>query len=111
MHQYTLFTVQPPFSARFKSALVGKVTRNFHAEEAERMWAPAFKFLAHHGLNPASSWKLGHPGEAIAKFAQAGQFDMLVIGSHGHGAMANLEMGSVATQVLAHCNVPLLLVC
>jgi nucleotide-binding universal stress UspA family protein len=24
--------------------------------------------------------------------------------------MANLEMGSVATQVLAHCNVPLLLV-
>jgi nucleotide-binding universal stress UspA family protein len=110
MHQYTLFTVQPPFSARFKSALVGEVTRNFHAEEAERMWAPAFKFLARLGLNPVSSWKLGHPGEAIAKFAQAGQFNMLVMGSHGHGAMANLEMGSVATQVLAHCNVPLLLV-
>jgi nucleotide-binding universal stress UspA family protein len=35
---------------------------------------------------------------------------MLVMGSHGHGAVANLVMGSAATQVLAHCKVPVLLV-
>jgi nucleotide-binding universal stress UspA family protein len=109
-HQYTLFKVQPPFPARVKSALGAEVTRNYHAEEAERVLAPAFKFLARHGLNPASSWKLGHPGEVIATFAQAGKFDMLVMGSHGHGALGNLVMGSVATQVLAHCTVPVLLV-
>lgn len=109
-HQYTLFTVQPPFSARVKSAVGAEVTRTFHAEEAERVLAPAFKFLARHGLNPASSWKVGHPGEAIAKFAQTGKFDMLVMGSHGHGYLGNLVLGSVATQVLAHCAVPLLLV-
>jgi nucleotide-binding universal stress UspA family protein len=32
------------------------------------------------------------------------------MGSHGHGALGNLVMGSVATQVLANCQVPLLLV-
>lgn len=109
-HQYTLFTVQQPFPARVKSAVGAEVTRNYHAEEAERILAPAFKFLARHGINPSSSWKLGHPGEAISKLADSGQFDMVVMGSHGHGSLGNLVMGSVATQVLAHCKVPLLLV-
>ena len=109
-HQYTLLTVQQPFPSRVKAAVGAEVTRTYHAEEAERILAPAFKFLARHGVNPASSWKLGHPGQAISKFAEAGQFDMVVMGSHGHGTLGNLVMGSVATQVLAHCTVPLLLV-
>jgi nucleotide-binding universal stress UspA family protein len=109
-HDYTLLTVQQPFPARVKSAVGAEVTRTYHAEEAERVLAPAFKFLARHNLNPASTWKLGHPGETISKFAEAGKFDMVVMGSHGHGTLGNLVMGSVATQVLAHCTVPLLLV-
>jgi nucleotide-binding universal stress UspA family protein len=32
------------------------------------------------------------------------------MGSHGHGSWGNLIMGSVATQVLGHCKVPVLLV-
>jgi len=32
------------------------------------------------------------------------------MGSHGHGALANLVMGSVATQVLAHSKTPVLMV-
>ena len=109
-HEYTLFTVQQPFPSRVKSAVGAEVPRTYHADEAERVLAPAFKFLARHGLNPASSWKLGHPGETISKFAEADKFDMVVMGSHGHGTLGNLVMGSVATQVLAHCAVPLLLV-
>ena len=109
-HDYTLLTVQQPFPARVKSAVGAEVTRTYHAEEAERVLAPAFKFLARHNLNPASTWKLGHPGETISKFAEAGKFDMVVMGSHGHGTLGNLVMGSVATQVLAHCKVPVLLV-
>ena len=109
-HDYTLLTVQQPFPARVKSAVGAEVTRTYHAEEAERVLAPAFKFLARHNLNPASTWKLGHLGETISKFADAGKFDMVVMGSHGHGTLGNLVMGSVATQVLAHCTAPLLLV-
>ena len=65
---------------------------------------------ARHGINAKSDWKVGHAGEAIAKFAEAGKYDLLVMGSHGHGTLGNLVMGSVATQVLAHCKVPVLLV-
>jgi nucleotide-binding universal stress UspA family protein len=32
------------------------------------------------------------------------------MGSHGHGTLVNLVMGSVATKVLAHCKVPVLMV-
>jgi nucleotide-binding universal stress UspA family protein len=32
------------------------------------------------------------------------------MGSHGKGTLTNLIMGSVATKVLAHCKVPVLLV-
>jgi nucleotide-binding universal stress UspA family protein len=35
---------------------------------------------------------------------------LVVLGSHGHSALGNLVMGSVATQVLAECKVPALLV-
>jgi len=32
------------------------------------------------------------------------------MGSHGHGSVGNLVMGSVATKALAACKVPVLLV-
>jgi len=35
---------------------------------------------------------------------------MIVMGSHGHGALQNLVMGSVATKVLAVTKVPVLIV-
>ncbi|MGL6205521.1 MAG: universal stress protein, partial [Giesbergeria sp.] len=54
--------------------------------------------------------KVGPAGETIAKLADAGDYDLLVMGSHGHGALATLVMGSVTTQVLAHCKVPVLIV-
>ena len=53
---------------------------------------------------------MGPAGETIGKVADAGKFQLLVMGSHGHGALATLVMGSVTTQVLAHSKVPVLIV-
>jgi len=53
---------------------------------------------------------VGHAAEAIAVFARAEQQDLIVMGSHGHSWIANVLLGSVATGVLARCNVPVLLV-
>lgn len=107
---FTLFTVQPAVPPRARAALGKAVVDSYQMEEAERILAPVAKFLLRHGIDPKSSWKVGHAGEQIAKFAEAGKFDLLVMGSHGHGALGNLVMGSVATKVLAHCAVPTLLV-
>jgi nucleotide-binding universal stress UspA family protein len=42
--------------------------------------------------------------------AKGDKFDLIVMGSHGHGALAGLLMGSVATKVLALSKTPVLLV-
>jgi nucleotide-binding universal stress UspA family protein len=109
-NEYVLSTAQPVLPPRARAAVGKDVVDQYHREEAERVLAPAGKFLLRHGIDAKSAWKVGHAGETIAQFAEAGKFDLLVMGSHGHGALVNLVMGSVATQVLAHCRVPLLLV-
>lgn len=109
-HAYTIFTVQPALPPRARAAVGKDAVQTYYAEESEKVLAPVAKFLNRHGINATSSWKAGHAGECIAKLAQSGQFDLLVMGSHGHSALTNLVMGSVTTQVLAHCKVPVLLV-
>ncbi|MEO6624429.1 MAG: universal stress protein [Burkholderiaceae bacterium] len=109
-NEFALFTAHPPLPAHARAALGNDVADKYHADDAERVLAPVSKFLSRHGIDARSAWKVGHAGKAIANFAQAGKFDLVLMGSHGHGALANLVMGSVTTQVLAHCKVPVLLV-
>ena len=107
---YTVFTVQPPLPPRARAAVGKEVVNKYYTEEAEKVLAPVSKFLLRHGIDAKTSWKTGHIGETVASFAQSGKFDLLIMGSHGHGTLVNLVMGSVATEVLAHCKVPVLLV-
>lgn len=46
----------------------------------------------------------------IAQTARDEQADLIVIGSHGHGALRKLVLGSVTTKVLAEATVPVLVV-
>lgn len=107
---YTVFTAQPALPPRARAAVGKEIVDQYYADECEKVLAPVGKFLLRHGIDAKSSWKVGPAGTAIAKMATDGKFDLVVMGSHGHGAMVNLVMGSVATQVLAHCKVPVLLV-
>ncbi|MEY4643200.1 MAG: universal stress protein [Hylemonella sp.] len=109
-NDYTIFTAQPALPPRARAAVGKEIVDNYYSEEAEKILAPVSKFLMRHGIDAKSQWKVGHAGEQIAKLASSGKYDMLMMGSHGHGALGNLVMGSVATQVLAHCKVPVLLV-
>jgi nucleotide-binding universal stress UspA family protein len=109
-NDYTVLTVQPLLPPRARAAVGKEIVDAYYREEAEKVIAPVTKFLLRHGIDAKSSWKTGHAGETIAKFADSGAFDMLIMGSHGHGTLVNLVMGSVATQVLAHCKVPVLMV-
>lgn len=109
-NDYTVFTVTPVLPPRARAAVGKEIVDKYYAEEAEKVLAPVSKFLLRHGIDAKSSWKVGHAGESIAKLADSGRFDLLIMGSHGHGTLVNLVMGSVATQVLANCRVPVLLV-
>ncbi len=106
----TLVTVQLPLPPRARAAVGADVANGYYADESAKITAPVVKFLKRHGMEPTVVSKVGTPGEVIAKTADSGKFDLLVMGSHGHSALGNLVMGSVATKVLAHCGVPVLLV-
>lgn len=109
-NSYTLLTVQPQLPARARAAVGKELVDTYHREEAEKVLSPVTKFLVRHDIDAKTLSKVGHAGEIISKTAETGKFDLVVMGSHGHSNLGNLVMGSVATQVLAHCKVPVLMV-
>jgi nucleotide-binding universal stress UspA family protein len=109
-HEYVLLNTQPPLPPHAKSALGASTVRDYHEDEATKVLQPALAALQAGGLQAASQWKVGPAGETIGQFAQEGRFDMVIMGSHGHGALARLVMGSVTSEVLARCTVPVLLI-
>jgi nucleotide-binding universal stress UspA family protein len=50
----------------------------------------------------------GAPGAAILETARMTKADLIVLGTHGRGALSRLFAGSVAEYVLRHANVPVL---
>lgn len=109
-HEYTVLTVVPMLPGRATVVLDREIVKGFYEEEVGKIFKPIRSFLARQGIEASYVSRVGFPGELIARHAAAGKFDLLMMGSHGHGNLSGLVMGSVATKVLAHCKTPLLLV-
>ena len=109
-NDYTVLTVQGTLPPRARAAVGKEVVDTYYAEEAAKVLDPVVKYLGRHELKVKSLSKVGNAGEVIAKTAASGKFDMVIMGSRGHGAFGSLVMGSVATRVLANCDTPVLLV-
>ncbi len=107
---YTALHVQHPLPGRASAAVGAEIVRRYHDDESSRVLEPVTKFLARHGLDCSATWKKGAAGPVIARMATQGKFDLIVMGSHGHGGFLKLVMGSVATQVLAEGSTPVLLI-
>ena len=108
--EFTVLTVMPALPARARAAVGKETVDAYYADEAAKVLDPVVKFLGRHDLKVKSLSKVGNAGETIAKTAESGKFDMIIMGSRGHGALGSLVMGSVATRVLANCQTPVLLV-
>ena len=109
-NEFTALTVQGALPPRARAAVGKEVVDQYYAEEAAKVLDPVVKFLGRHDLKVKSLAKVGNAGETIAKTAESGKFDMIIMGSRGHGALGSLVMGSVAARVLANCQTPVLLV-
>ena len=86
------------------------MVHGYYDDDARVVLEPIQAFLREQGIDATFVHKVGHPADEIAAYAEAGKFDLVVMGSHGVGALKNLVLGSVATKVLARCSVPVLLV-
>src|SRR5262245_23123384 len=52
----------------------------------------------------------GEPGESIIEAAEAESADLIVVGSHGRGAVGRFLIGSVSDQVVRNASCPVLVV-
>lgn len=106
-----LFYVKLPVpSGRVRAAIGKDALEHYYRDEAEAALGPARQVLEQHGIPFQATFKVGDISAEICAYVSAHAIDMIVMGSHGHGALTNLIMGSVATKVLASTSVPVLIV-
>lgn len=82
---------------------------DFSEQAAHRAAAALDEFVSSvGGPDPVKRLERGRPDKVIVDRARAGDFDLVVIGSHGSAGVARWIFGSVAEKVLRACHVPVL---
>jgi nucleotide-binding universal stress UspA family protein len=108
--ELAVLNVQPNVPPRVSTMVGAGVVQEYHKEEAQKVLAPINTFLDRHPLRYRSWWVVGHYADEILAAARAEKAQLIVMGTHGHGALARALMGSVAQRVLVDSELPVLLV-
>jgi nucleotide-binding universal stress UspA family protein len=82
----------------------------YYREEAMAVLRPIEGTLRGQQIDFTSTYAVGDIAEEIGAYAARNGMDMIVMGSHGHGRVANLLLGSVTAKVLATTDLPVLIV-
>jgi nucleotide-binding universal stress UspA family protein len=109
-HAYTAVTVVtsiPPHAARH---IDRNTLADYYRDEAAKVLDPVMEFAARRGWKLVTLFSQVFAADEFAALAIAGGFELIVMGTHGHSALGNIVLGSVATGVLARAKTPLLLV-
>lgn len=96
-------------SAATISTTEGQVPLVQHiAEEAEKTLVAHRARLADHPLEVRSKLVDGAPRQAIRDALATGEFDLVVLGTHGRTGLSHMMMGSVAEWVVRHASIPVM---
>jgi nucleotide-binding universal stress UspA family protein len=79
-------------------------------EDGRRALANAADHAREAGVEVETHLGEGRPGEVIMREAGRLHADLIVMGSHGQGALADILLGSVSQYVVHHAQVPVLVV-
>lgn len=109
-HRYTVVHCAWPLPASALRAVDRDNVKTYYAGVCEDVFKPIREFFSKQGLHAEFVSQVGDPGITIAEMADAHKFDLVVVGSHGHGTLTNLVLGSVATKVIAGSKVPVLVI-
>lgn len=107
----TLVSVHDDLALRHAKSYVGNsAVADYLRQQSEREIQPARKLLDALGVKHDIVIRTGHVAREIIDCANAGKFDLIVLGSKGRSAIADLLIGSVAQRVLATAKQPVVLV-
>lgn len=104
-----LLNVQPAVRGGAASLVSQSDLDSYHRDEGMKVLAESLRAVEAAGLKPHAHVCIGEPGEAILAFAKRLQCDQIVMGTRGHGAVANLLLGSAARHVVSQAAVPVTL--
>jgi len=112
LHVVSDFTgaVMPDMGGLALPAYSDEEIRALQKKAFEAAVGPARKLLARGSITPTGVCLVGNAGDELSAYAKKKKLGVLVMGSHGYGAFKAAVLGSTATRVMAHSNVPLLLV-
>lgn len=110
-HSISLINVHDDIGLRHaKSFVGGAAVADYLRELGEKDVKPARKLLETANVAHDVIMRNGHTAQEIVDCAKDGKYDLIVMGSKGRGAVADLLIGSVASRVLALAKLPVLLV-
>jgi len=87
-----------------------KVIEDYYREGSAKALEIAEKELAKAGVKFTSAWTQGDAAQQIARYAKAEGIDLIVTGTRGHGALANIALGSVTNKLIALTKIPVLVI-
>jgi nucleotide-binding universal stress UspA family protein len=79
-------------------------------EESEAVLGVATRELEQAGVEYRSAWLVGDVADRLAHYVKTHGIDLVVMGSHGKGMLANIALGSVAMKCIATLEAPVMIV-
>lgn len=109
--EITLLNVQIPIvSGHARMFLSHDDVEAYYQEEGLAALASARVLFDEAGVLYTHHIAVGFVAETIVRFAREHNIDKIVMGTHGHSALLEVLLGSVARGVLKLSNIPVLLV-
>ena len=108
--RFTLVHVDSPMIERVNRHIGPEDLATFHERNSSAAIKGARRVLSKAGLTASERHLVGDAATCIARVAKQERSDLIVMGSHGRGALKSLLLGSVVSRTLALSNVPVLVV-
>jgi nucleotide-binding universal stress UspA family protein len=105
-----LLNVQPSVRGAVSSFVAKDQIDSYHREEGEKAVASAVAIAKKAGVPAEVHIGVGPHGEVVADFATNLKVALIVVGTRGHTGLAGVLLGSVAQEIIAKTDVPIMLV-
>jgi len=106
----TLFYVDIPMLDRVAATLGELRVAEIHRENSGEYLKSARQRLRRARIAFDETYAVGNAAQCISQKAVKGNYDLVLMGSHGRTALKSVLLGSVTARVLSQCAVPVLVV-
>ena len=108
--ELVVLNVQAAMPSRVQRMLGAAACEEYYGDEADKVLNPIKRFLDRHAMRYRCSWVVGSAADEIKQASKRERSHLIVMGTHGHGLLSRMFLGSVAQRVLAESEIPTLLV-